>query len=275
MLYSKAKATAFFFIVSLFVFFMPSAFAQSKYAQIKNGVGNILIGEQLPYNDDDGYENAVLDSVKLSDMAKWKDFYFRVYLAKPISDIEHDIRVLSFHIEGVGKKADQFKRDIGSNFVLTVERKDDSESYGERTEWSKHYPDFNAASSVLGGLGLNSLDNAQKMKLEEYLCDYNYADPSTFKYRRLESDIGDVIDFSPATFKAWKSKYSLTSLVIKVDAYSFVNGGEVSEGENKTTLEVNSDGDLEEKEHLASVKTYTEYNNKQHLATGKFTIVLE
>lgn len=37
------------------------AMGQSKCAKIKDGVGNILVGEALPFNDDAGYKNAVLD----------------------------------------------------------------------------------------------------------------------------------------------------------------------------------------------------------------------
>ena len=249
-------------------------FGQSKYAKIKDGVGNILVGEVLPYNDDEGYKNVVIDSVKLSQMAKWGNFYFRAYLGSKIGDINHDIRVLAFHIEGVGKRAEQFNREAGGNFILTVEQKDDPEGYGERAEWSIQYPDFNAPTNkLLKRLGVQ--DGARKMTLESYLKSYDYRQPSTFEYRRMQSDIGDVIVFSPETFKEWKNKYGLTSLAITLDAYSFVNGGETSVGENKTVLTTNSDGELEEKEELASVKTSTLWVDKKHLAAGKFTIVLD
>jgi hypothetical protein len=251
------------------------AFGQSKYAKIKNGVGNILVGEVLPYDDDEGYKNVVLDSVKLSQMSKWENFYFRAYLGSKIMDIEHDIRVLAWHIEGVGKRAEQFNREAGGNFILTVDKKDDSSEYGERSEWSRQYPDFNAAPKLSLGKFIKALDTEHKITLERYLLDYDYAKPSTFEYRRTQDDIGDELVFSPATFKEWKDKYGLTSLVVTLDAYSFLNGGDITEGENKKTLEVNSDGDLEEKEHLSSIKTYTRWEGKNHLATGKFTIVLD
>jgi hypothetical protein len=254
---------------------LSSAFGQSKYAKIKDGVGNILVGEVLPYNDDAGYKNVVLDSVKLSQMSKWSNFYFRAYLSSKIDDINHDIRVLAWHFEGVGKRASQFNREIGGNYILTVERKDDSADYGQRTEWSRQYPDFSAAPKLSLGSFVKALDTTHKITLEKYLKDYDYRDPSTFEYRRLDEDLGDELVFSPATLKEWKDKYGLTSVNVTLDAYSFVNGGDITTGENKTTLEVNSDGNLEEKEHLASITTYTKYEDKVHLATGQFVIILD
>ena len=144
-------------------------------------------------------------------MAKWENFYFRVYLGTKIEDIDHDIRVLAFHIEGEGKRAEQFNREEEGNFILTVERKDDPDGYGERAEWSRQYPDFNAPTNkLLMGRGVQ--DGARKISLERYLKDYDYRQPSSFEYRRTQSDIGDVIVFSSEAFREWKKEYGLTSL---------------------------------------------------------------
>ncbi|MBI1751654.1 MAG: hypothetical protein HY014_16400 [Acidobacteria bacterium] len=233
----------------------------SKYAKISNGVGNVLVGEVLPYNDDAGYKNVVTDSVKLSEMKEWETFYYRAFFDKKIKDITHDLRVLVWHIEGVGERAGRFNREVGGNFILVASREGDTPAYGERTEWSRYFEQFSTKKEAL--------------MLTEYHKKYDHTQPETFTYRTLSEDIGDEVPFSPQVLEEWKEKYGIPAVVITLDAFSFVNGGKTSEGENKKVISRNSDGTYEEKEKLAKVKTFTVWENKKHLARGKFKIVLD
>lgn len=235
--------------------------AASKYAKISNGVGNVLVGEVLPYNDDAGYKNVVGDSVKLSEMKAWETFYYRAFFDKKIKEITHDIRVLVWHIEGVGERAGRFNREVGGNFILVASREGDPSTYGDRSEWSRYFEKFNAKKEAL--------------LLTEYRKKYDHNQPETFTYRTLGEDIGDEVPFSPQALEEWKEKYGITAVAITLDAFSFVNGGKTSEGENKKVIARNSDGTYEEKEKLAKVKTFTVWENKKHLARGKFKIVLD
>lgn len=238
--------------------------AESSYAKVEDGIGNILMGEVLPYDDDDGYRNPVLDSVKLSEFASWDSLYFRAYLDRTVGEIEHDIRVLVFRLDPKGKKVDQFRRDVGDVLVLATGRKGEPADYGERTEWARAFPGFNTLIPL----------SPQAVKMGSFLRAYDPEDPESFAYRELERDFGNDVVFNAMTFKIWKKKYGLTSIDFDVKLFTFVDGGEITTGENKTVLVV-GDGKVEEKEELASVATFTSWDDRQYLASGKFTIVLD
>jgi len=251
----------FLFILLILTCCASAAFGQSKYEKIKDGVGNILIGEVLPYNNDAGYKNVVLDSVKLSQMKTWETFYFRAFLGKKMNDIEHDIKILAFHFEGVGKKAAQFAREAGGNYLIVRSNDKSDFSYGERTEWSVLWQNFRTDPEALVMVGFRR--------------DYDYTKPETFTYRTLSDDLGDDLPFNAKTLQKWKDTYGLSSIVVSMNAFSFIDGGKKTEGENKKVLKRNSNGSWEEKEELGKTRTYTIWEGKQHLATGGFRIVLD
>lgn len=237
-------------------------FAKSKYERISNGIGNILIGEVLPYNNDDGYKNVVSDSAKLSDMMKWETFYYRAYFGNKISSIKHDARVLVTTIKGIGGNAAKFDEDAGGTTVTWTLQKEDSANYGERSEWSRYFEDFQTKGATL----------------KYYYFPYNPEKPATFEFHTGE-EVGNSIDLTPAKMKSWKEQYKLKQLIVIMQVFAFDNLGETTTAENKKVLEAKTDinGNLtfEEKEKIANIKTKIKWGNSKLLAQGKFKIILD
>jgi hypothetical protein len=81
------------FVLLLLVLPLP-AFAEpasSKHAAIKDGISNVVIGEDLPFGNDAGWKNpypggATIKADEVFD--KWNKFFIRTFLPTPIKDTE-------------------------------------------------------------------------------------------------------------------------------------------------------------------------------------------
>lgn len=263
MIFFKSKISMLvLFLVILFVS-AGNIFAKSKYEKITNGIGNVLIGESLPYADDASYKNAVNESVKLSQLNTWESFYYRAFLPKKISEIKHDVRILVINFKGVGGRSDQFDKEDGGNVITWTLREEDSEAYGNRTEWSRYFPNFKSEPATF----------------TYFVKPYDYTKPKTFEFPTDENDITGKMDLNAANLKKWKNKYSLTAIDVTMQVFSFVNKGSETTAETKKVIEAkeNTRGgyDFEEDEKISSVKTTTIWGDRQLLALGKFKIILD
>lgn len=252
---------------------LGGAYGQSKYARINKGVGNVLIGEVLPYNDDYGYQNVVLGSVNLSDMADWESLYFRAYFAKKIGDIRHDCRVLIMHLDAEGGQVEKFRAESGGALFTMTYKKDDSASYGDRTEWARMYPEFNAYIDPMADPSDDSFPST--FLLTYYTGPYDPKNPGAFEFKLVSENLGSPLVFNAEQLRKWRDEYGIRKLKVHMDVFSFVDGGSVMEGKNKNVLSINSSGELEVREELAGVKTYTTWIERTLLATGDFTVGLQ
>ena len=251
----------------LFLFILSASagtvFGKSKYEKITNGIGNILIGEVLPYNDDNGYRNVVDGSVKLSQLSTWESFYYRAYLPAKISEIKHDVRILVINFKGIGGESGQFNKEDGDNVITWTLRSEDSVNYGGRSEWSRYFPDFQSKPATF----------------TYFIKPYDYTKPQTFEFPTSENDISGAMNFSAETLKNWKDKYNLTAIDVTMQVFSFVNKGSKTTAETKKVIEAkpNTKGgyDFEENEKISSIKTSIIWGDKQFLAKGKFRIILD
>jgi len=255
------KTTLILFVLSILAVSADS-FAKSKYERITNGIGNVIVGEVLPYNDDEGYKNPVIDSVKLSEMEQWETFYYRVYLGKKISSFKHDMRVITMTLKGVGGDAAKFDDEEGGTVIAWVKRKEDSKEYGERTEWSRYFEDFQSTG----------------IPFDYYYFPFDPAKPSSFEFHTGD-EIGNEINLTPEKMRSWKEKYNLKQITVTMLVFSFDDLGETVTGENKKVTvaktDINGNVTYEEKEQLAKIKTVTKWGNKKFLAQGKFKIILD
>ena len=255
------KTTLILFVLSILTVSADS-FAKSKYERITNGIGNVIIGEVLPYNDDEGYKNPVIGSVKLSDMEQWDTFYYRAFLGKKISSFKHDVRIITMTLKGVGGNASKFDEDKGGTIIDWTWRNKDPDDYGERTEWSRYFPDYQSTG----------------VPFSYYYFPFNPDKPSTFEFHTGD-EVGNEIIFSPEKMREWKDKYNLKQIEVTILVFSFDDLGETVTGENKKVTvaktDINGNVSYEEKEQLAKVIRKTKWKNKKFLAQGKFKIILD
>ncbi len=255
------KTNSFLILSLVLILTAADTYAKSKYEQVKNGIGNVLVGEVLPYNNDEGYKNVVNGSVKLSELYNWETFYYRAFFGKKISEIKHDVRVLIVTFKGVGGEAARFDKDAGGTTITWTLREDDSENYGERTEWSRYFENI----------------QSEPIPFYYYSFPYNPAKPSTFEF--YISNTGPSMELTPKQLSIWKDKYNLTRIDVIMQVFAFDNLGETTTGENKKYIEaetdINGNVSYEEKEKLGSIKTVINWGNRQFLAQGKFSIILD
>lgn len=259
----KNRFRVFLLVLIIFTSAAITVSAKSKYERITNGIGNVIIGEVLPYNNDEGYRNAVTGSVKLSQLRQWESFYYRAYFSRKISDIDHDVRVLAINFRGIGSRSERFEKEAGGNVITWTLREEDPADYGERTEWSRYFPDFQSSPATF----------------TYYIKPYDCAKPDTFRFGTGEDDITGTMELSAELLEQWKIKYKLTAIDVTMQAFSFTNEGTETTAETKKVIEAKErmDGgyDFKEDEKISRIKTSTIWGNRQLLATGKFRIILD
>jgi hypothetical protein len=237
------------------------ALAASSYERIKNGVGNVIVGEEVPYQNDAGFKNVVTGSVKLSDLSKWKTFYVRAFLLKKIDDIKHDVRVLVMHLTGVGGKAAAFEKQWGGATILLVRRANDPAGYGERSEWSRYW----------------QFDEGIPLKYYT-LAGYDPKSPKTFKLE-MDEDVKGDLSFSPAQLRKWKAEYGLSRLDVATAVYAFNEVEKVTRGETGTKRVAKSDGKggyvIKDEQTVSHLREVTIWDAGQFLAEGRFSIQLD
>lgn len=241
---------------------LPGAgLARSSYEQIKNGVGNVIVGEELPYQNDAGFKNVVTGSIELSELSRWKTFYFRAFLPRRIGEIQHDARVLVVHLTGVGGKAAAFEKQWGGATLLLVKRDQDGDGYGERSEWSRYW------------------QFEEGVPLHYYtLASFDPRKPRTFKLE-LDEDVKGELSLTPAQLQAWKDEFRLTRLDVILQVYSFNEVDEVTRGETGTKKVAKSDGkggfEIKEEQTISHLRTVTIWDAGQFLAEGRFSILFD
>lgn len=261
---SKERRTSMvLFVLSLSLLAGGTLSAQSRYAEIKNGVGNVLVGEVLPYDDDDGYRNVVTDQVSLSDLRAWKSFYYRAYFAKKIGDINHDVRVLVMNFKGIGGNSSGFEKDVGGNVMTWTFKEEDPAGYGERTEWSRYFPDFRLRGA----------------SFTYFLKPYDCSKPDSFEFGCGEDDIAGKMELSVANLAKWKKAYGLDEIEVTMQVFAFTDGGSEWSAETRTVVEVeeNLSGgyDVSSDEEISKINSVRKWENRQLLARGAFRIILD
>jgi len=259
----KNRRRALLLVLIIFTSAAVAVSAKSKYAKITNGVGNILIGEVLPYNDDAGYRNVVTDTVKLSQIKTWESFYYRAYFSKKISDIKHDVRVLVINFRGIGGNSARFEQEEGGNLVTWTYREEDSADYGDRDEWSRYFPDF----------------QTEPANFTYFTKPYDCSKPETFMFGTGSNDIAGTLEWNAEKLEQWKNEYKLTEIRVTMQVFSFTDDGTVTTAETKKVIEAKerTDGryDFQEDEKISKVVNTAIWGNRRLLATGKFRIILD
>ena len=70
--------------------FAGASGASSRHARVENGVGNVVIGEALPYENDAAWKSrrASGSTLKLSEIVQWATLDLRAFFAGPIGSIK-------------------------------------------------------------------------------------------------------------------------------------------------------------------------------------------
>ena len=257
-IYSKNRLLS---AVALIMILGTSVISVSKNANINNGIGRIIAGEELPYQDESGYKNPVTDSVKLTEMEEWETFSFRAFLPKKIQDIKHDTRIILFYMEGIGGDAAAFNKERGGAMTNWTFRKDDSGDYGKRDEWGKVW-------ELSEGVHLYRYTNKK----------FKVSDPKTFTWGSKDGtsgDLGESFMLTTNMLREWKEKYDLTAIKVTMQVYTVCIVKEWEKADSEEVLEVQNDGTLKKKNKVTGFQKYVLWDSCKFWAEGRFTLELD
>lgn len=236
-----------------------AGWAQSRYASIKNGVGNIILGEDLPYNKEGEFRNPIIDRVRESQLSQFKQICVRAYLAKRLADIKHDVRVFVWRFTGVGGK-----KDLNEVYVVVRKPADTPPQFQDRDQWAICWPNFDKDGWDMQGY-----------------IDLPWIDPATHVEDRSKGfqytlgHLRDLENFGPAKFRAWREQYGMKEIRLTVTAYAFSRLYDEAYGKNVTRLVPQKDGSVVARSDFVEEGSAPVYGEGTVLARGEFTIQMD
>jgi hypothetical protein len=237
----------------------------SSYAQINNGVGNIVMAEVSGYGDPAAYKNVIRQSISIKDLEKFATLNTRAYLPKRIRDYGGDYFHFVYSVIGQGGSA-----PFQQHFVHPLFRTKLSSEYLERNEIAILLKNF---SPEVTGQEAELFECWSGMLLQLDRDQYSPLKPRYYPLRHhLELD-NSYVTMTPKDMRQLSYKYEFKSLKVYVNVYSVKSDGFISvQRGTKTVFKV----DPHSKEMIAVeepiVISALSYKDAELMASGTFTI---
>ncbi len=250
-------------LAALFVMFplATAPAASSRHARIEGGVGNVVIGEALPYQKDSGWKNhkASGQTLKLSELKTWAAFDARAFFDAPIAKIkgfEEDRSTLVWFmvVQPKGGKA--------RVFADRLMREKAPAPYLGRDSWATYTKalHFNDARRGWGGVYVQ-----RRPALD-------HSDPGTFLYEHGEILFEKGKRLNTVWLSEILAKHGSATVTAFVKVFRYEGSGHRKVGGGDYVVDTDTSGRLEVKERFGIAEAWR-FDEGRLIARGSFKLV--
>jgi hypothetical protein len=235
--------------------------ASSRHARVKGGVGNIVVGEALPYENDAGWKKhkATGSTLKLRELKQWATFDLRAFFDGPIGSIsgfEHKSSALVWFM------VVQPKGGTARIFADRLFRSKAPAAYLRRDSWGTYTKaeHFNDSRRGWGGVYVQRRPPVDPTA------------PGSFLYEHGEILFKDGKRLNATWLEEVLAEHGSVEVTAFVKVFRFEGSGHRKAGDGSYQLDTDTSGRLEVKERYG-VEEVWRFDKGRVIARGRFVIV--